>query len=109
MVVKLIKEALSPATATNGMMKYWKGNYQKSYELISKANRWCPEVVENSIFEAYLGLSLYRLGKVEEAMPHLLSTNSYLKENPSSKASVAEIEVQVLEEIKEIIGNENAP
>ncbi len=107
--MKWLKESLSPATATNGMMKYWKGNFQKSHELLSKAKRWCPEVVENSIFEGYLGLSLYRLGKVDEAMPLLLSTNRYLKENPSPKASVAEIESQVLEEIKEILGKENAP
>ena len=107
MLISFFKTALAPAVATQGLMHYWRGNYQKSYELLKKAECWNPEVTKNSIYEASLGLAIYHLGNRKEATPRLISAQSYLSKPSTHNKEIAETERQILKEVNQALSSSN--
>jgi tetratricopeptide (TPR) repeat protein len=107
MLISFFKKALAPAVATQGLMHYWRGNYQKSCELLTKAKQWDPEITKNSIFEAGLGLVLHHLGRPEEAAPKLISAQSHLSKLSTHNKEIASAEHQMLKEINQVLSNSN--
>ncbi len=88
-------------------MHYWRGNYQKSCELLTKAERWDPEITKNSIFEAGLGLTLHQLGRTEEANPKLIAAQIHLSKLSTHNKEIAGAEYQMLKEINQALSNSN--
>jgi hypothetical protein len=107
MLIKIFKQILAPAMASKGVMHYWRGNYEKSFMLLEKANRWNPEITKFSVFEACLGLSLFHLGKHETAIPYLVSAQSFLAKISSHDPELASIEHEALKEINQILSRRN--
>jgi hypothetical protein len=107
MLIKIFKQALAPAVASKAFVHYWRGNYVKSHALLLKARTWNSDITEDSIFGACLGLSLYHLGKHEEAIPYLISSKNFLTKVSSHNSEVAAIESETLKEINQILSCRN--
>lgn len=67
------------------------------------ANRWCPEIVQGSIFEAVLGLSLYRIGRIEESLKYLQATQKNLDKVVSQNQQLREFEQEIKSELNKIL------
>jgi tetratricopeptide (TPR) repeat protein len=107
MLINIFKQAFAPAVASKALMHYWRGDYDKSYTLLAKASRWNPDVTKDSIFEAFLGLSLFHLGNHEAAMSHLISAQSFLTKVSSHNSEIASLESETLKQINQILSRRN--
>lgn len=95
----MIKESLAPSIATSGILQYWKGNYEKAFSRFSRAYSWSPALFENSEFQGYLGLCLFRLGQLGESKAHLIKANEYLAKVHSKKQEMRNIQGDLKSEI----------
>ena len=102
-MIELFKEALAPSIASFGVMQYWKGNYELSVRRLLQARSWSPWVFENSIYQGYLGLGLYKSGNIDQSKEHIESIWKYLSTTEESDQDINDLYEDLYLEIKDII------
>ena len=69
--MELIKRSLAPGLASFGVLAHMRGNHAKAVSRIERAFRWVPQLCEMPEYSGYLGLSLVKLGRADEAQSFL--------------------------------------
>ena len=101
--MQAIKQTLAIPIASHGLMHYWKGRNKKALKWLQRGYTWGPSVVKGTIFEAYLGFSLYKNGEKEIALNHLVSAKEGLEKITSLNTDIQNTESEALEKINEIL------
>ena len=100
-----IKETLAIPAASYGLTHYWKGRYKKGLKWLQRGYTWGPSIVKGTIFEAYLGLSLYKINDAETAIKHLKSAKEGLTKIASANPDIHCAENEALIKINEILND----
>ncbi len=103
----MIRASLAPSIATSGIQQYWKGNYEKAFSRLSRAYKWSPELFENSEFQGYLGLCLFRLGRVTESRKYLAGSSEYLAKVKAASQDIRAIQADLHSEIIGVLNELN--
>ena len=104
MCKSLLKQAVAPSLASRGIMQYWRGNYKKAHQLLARAQDWSPYLFENSEFQGYLGLSLFRIGRVEQSIPLMAEAIKNAQSIRQFNSDVRSVQDDMIAEIKAILG-----
>ncbi len=103
--MEALKQSFAVPAVSHGLAHYWKGRDKKALKWLRRGYTWAPSQIKGTIFEAYLGFSLYKNGEKELALKHLISAKEGMEKITSLNSDIHSAENEALKKINEILND----